>query len=273
MTTTTKKELTEMPKEYGVTDRTYKLTRGAAPLEFILPSRNTHRFRLLYFDQKLRAQRALRYAENQRTPFEDEQDEHPILLPIIFEKGTLHVPKTEPLLQWFLDLHPLKDKTFVLVDKKKESAAELAYMDLQDQAEDAVKLMTPSQRLNVAIVLYQKRATAWTESELLVQLRKYARRNPNELLKLAVDPEVEETSIIHQFFAEKLLSVKFNDQVFMNIPSSRNKLVHMPKKSDMTKEEHMKEFFQTEEGTQYFNILEKELEERIAKKNSEKSEE
>ena len=53
-------------------DKVYKLTRNAAPLSYTLPTRNTRRFPLMYFDEDKNMNRALRYARNQKSPFEDE---------------------------------------------------------------------------------------------------------------------------------------------------------------------------------------------------------
>jgi hypothetical protein len=70
-----------------VKDRTYRLLRGSVPLAFVLPSKHTRRSPLLYFDEEKNENRVLRYATNQRSPFEDEQDGNAILSPIIFEDG------------------------------------------------------------------------------------------------------------------------------------------------------------------------------------------
>ncbi len=53
----------------------------------MLASRNSRRFPLLWFDEEKGEQRALRYARNQQSPFEDEQDGNAILEPIVFEDG------------------------------------------------------------------------------------------------------------------------------------------------------------------------------------------
>lgn len=47
-------------------NKIYVLKSKAAPLSFILASRNTHRKPLLHFDGK--TNRALRYASNQKKP-------------------------------------------------------------------------------------------------------------------------------------------------------------------------------------------------------------
>jgi hypothetical protein len=74
-------------------DKQYKLTRETAPLSLILASRHTTRFPLLHFDEDTGLNRPLRYARNQNSPFQDEQDDNAIVEPIVFEDGFLHVPK------------------------------------------------------------------------------------------------------------------------------------------------------------------------------------
>ena len=68
---------------------------------------------LLYFDEETGINRPLRYARNQNSPFQDEQDDNAILEPIVFEDGFLFVPKTNQILQKFLALHPANGSIFV----------------------------------------------------------------------------------------------------------------------------------------------------------------
>ena len=49
----------------------------------------------MYFDERQELNRALRYARNQKSPFEDEQDGNAIVEPIVFEDGFLSVPKNK----------------------------------------------------------------------------------------------------------------------------------------------------------------------------------
>ena len=55
-------------------DKVYKLSRDAAPLSYMLSSKHTKRKALLYFDEETGVNRALRYARNQKSIFEDEKD-------------------------------------------------------------------------------------------------------------------------------------------------------------------------------------------------------
>ena len=74
-------------KKTPFVDKFYRLTRDSAPLTYMLASRNSQRYPLLWFDEEKGENRVLRYARNQRSPFADEQDGNAILEPIIFEDG------------------------------------------------------------------------------------------------------------------------------------------------------------------------------------------
>ena len=87
-------------------DKAYRLLSKRIPLTYMLASRNTSRSPLLWFDDEKGVNRPLRYARNQKSPFEDEQDGNAVLEPIIFEDGMLSVPRTNQTLQKFLYYHP-----------------------------------------------------------------------------------------------------------------------------------------------------------------------
>ncbi len=94
-------------KKQAFVTKSYKLTQDRAPLSYTIPSRNTKRSALLYFDEETGTNRSLRYARNQKSIFEDEQDGNVILEPIIFEDGFLSVDKANQVLQKFFTFHPL----------------------------------------------------------------------------------------------------------------------------------------------------------------------
>jgi len=99
-----------MANQISSTDKMYVLKKKNTPLSYMLASRNTRRSPLLHFDGK--SNRPLRYAVNQKSPFEDEQDGNAILEPIVFVDGALKVSKTNPVLQYFLELHPGNGQVF-----------------------------------------------------------------------------------------------------------------------------------------------------------------
>ena len=137
-------------------DKSYKLTREIAPLSLILASRHTTRYPLLHFDEKTGMNRPLRYARNQNSPFQDEQDDNAIVEPIVFEDGFLFVPKNNQILQKFLSLHPGNGKTFVEINKAKEAAEIVEDLNLEVDALIEARQLTVEQVENVSRVLFQK---------------------------------------------------------------------------------------------------------------------
>jgi hypothetical protein len=95
-----------------LTEKIYVLKNGKSPLTFVLQSRHSRRSPLLWFDEEKGVNRTLRYARNQRSPFEDEQDDNAIVEPIMFENGVLKVSKTDTVLHKFLELHPKNGSVF-----------------------------------------------------------------------------------------------------------------------------------------------------------------
>ena len=126
-----------MKKQSVLKGRTYRLKGNKAPIVFILNSRNSRRKPLLYFDGT--RNRALRYSSNQSTPFEDEQDNNAIVVPVVFEDGMLFVPKTDPVLQEFLSYHPGNGTIFEEVDNEKDATIDVETLDAQLEAQVAAK--------------------------------------------------------------------------------------------------------------------------------------
>ena len=100
------------------TSKSYRLTRDVAPLTFMLPSRNTKRYPLLWFDEDKGINRPLRYAHNQKTPFEDEQDGNAIVEPIIFEEVLGKVAGN--VMTWMKSSSNSKDWNLTIILKKDE---------------------------------------------------------------------------------------------------------------------------------------------------------
>ena len=110
-------------------DKTYRLTDAVAPLAYMIPTRNSRSFPLLYWDEEKGLNRALRYSRNQNSPFEDEQDGNVIVEPVIFEDGLLTVPRQNQVLQKFLHYHPLNGKSFEEVNLEKDASKEMENLE------------------------------------------------------------------------------------------------------------------------------------------------
>ena len=174
--------------------RHYKLKNDVAPLSYMLPTRHTRRSALLYFDPKTNTNRALRYAANQKTPFEDEQDCNVILEPIVFEDGFLSVPDTNPVLQEFLYLHPQRDVVFEEIDDEKDAQEEVEDLNVEVDALIQARELSISQLEMVSRVLFGTDPDTVSTSELKRDILVYARNQPYNFLEVLSDPELTHTS-------------------------------------------------------------------------------
>lgn len=230
----------------------YKLIGGAAPDSFYLASRNTTARRLYHFDGK--TNRALRYARNQKSPFEDEQDGNFILEPIVFENGFLTVYEDNPVLQHFLSVHPDNGKLFEEVNNQKDAQEEIDYYELEHEATARVRSMDISTLESIARVALEIDPSKMTTSELKRDMYRFARNNPQDLLSMANDPHIAHEGFVAKLFDEGVLSARKN-AVHYNLPTNKSKMLTVP--LDQTHHSAVSSFFLTEEGADAMKVLEK----------------
>tara|TARA_R110002167_G_scaffold74558_10_gene208607 strand:+ start:280 stop:1029 length:750 start_codon:yes stop_codon:yes gene_type:complete len=207
----------------------YRLTQQVAPLAFMLPTRNSKRFPLMHFDEETGINRSLRYASNQKSPFEDEQDGNALLSPIIFEDGFLNVPKENQILQEFLHYHPLLNKLFVEVNKAKEAEQEVEDLMIEADALSEAKSLSLEQLETICRVLFNKDTSKVSTAELKRDILIYAKTNPQDFLEVINDPELKIMGTVQQFFDKGLLSFrKSNKEVWYSTPTNKTKMLNVP---------------------------------------------
>ena len=249
-----------MKKEKKYVDKTYRLTRDAAPLSFMLPVRNSKRSPLLYFDEEKGANRALRYGSNQATPFEDEQDGNVIVEPIIFEDGFLSVLRTNQVLQKFLHYHPLNGVRFEEINDEKDAAEEVEALTSEVDALIEARQLTVEQLETIGRVILERDTSTMTTSELRRDMLVYAKMDPRGFLKAISDPMIKLQSTAQRFFDERLLSFRNNKkEVYFNLPGNKKRMMSIP-----FGEEPMyvvTSYLQSDEGVEILEFLEGQLEE------------
>lgn len=222
----------------------------------MLPSRHTHRRPLLHFDGK--TNRALRYARNQKSPFEDEQDGNAILEAIIFEDGFLQVPQTNPVLQEFLKLHPGNGDIFVEVDYAKDAEEEVEQLNFAVDALVAARTLDTEQLENVARVVLGRDITRMTTSEIKRDVLVAARRDPRYFMSILDDPMLNLQAKVARFFEERLLGLRNNNKdVYYNLPGNKKKMLTVPNGED--KNFIVASFLQSDEGIEALKLLENNL--------------
>ena len=209
-------------------DKVYKLTAGN-PLSYSLAARNHPRFPLMWYDEKKNQNRALRYAINQKSPFEDEQDGNAIIEPIMFEDGFLSVPRTNPALQAFLHYHPLNGRVFVEVDEEKDAAYEVESFDLEIDALIEARKLSLEQIETLTRVMFGKDPSTISTAELKRDILVFAKNDPSGFLATLNDPELQFQAKVRKFFEEKLLALRNGDkEVWFNTPTNKKKMVSVP---------------------------------------------
>ena len=244
-----------MKKNTTTVDKTYKLKSNATPISFTLPSRNTSRFPLLYFDEENNTNRALRYARNQKSPFEDEQDGNFILEPVIFDDGFLNVSRTNPVLQQFLHYHPMNGSVFVEVDKTVDAAKEVEDLNFEVDALIEARQLSIEQLEVVSRVMFQKDVTTVSTAELRRDVLIYAKKEPRSFLEILNDPLLKLQSNVQLFFAHNLLQFRNGQrEVWFNTKSNKKKMMSIPFGEDPY--ETVALFLKSDEGIEVLKFLE-----------------
>lgn len=240
-------------------DKVYRLTAAAAPLSYILPTRNTARYPLLWFDEEKGSNRSLRYARNQQSPFEDEQDGNAIVEPIIFTDGFLSVPRTNPVLQKFLELHPLYGKSFSELNEEKNAQQEIEKFDIEIDALNKAKTLPIEIIENVARVLLGVDTSRMTSAEIRRDIYIFIKRDPSSFLAAVSDPTMDTQSTVKLFFDKRVLGFRNNNkEVWLNTPENKRRLLIIADDEDPIVS--VMSYFKSDEGASVYMILEKLIE-------------
>jgi hypothetical protein len=246
-----------MKKQVVLKDRTYRLKGKTASIVFILNSRNSRRKPLLHFDGK--QNRALRYSSNQSSPFQDDQDDNAIIEPVVFEDGMLFVPKTNPVLQEFLSLHPGNGTIFEEVDNEKDATVEVEILDAQIDAQVAAKNLDIDMLETIGRIALGLNVDKMSTSELKRDVRLYARNSPEDFLDTLNDPMLKIQKLASDCMSQGLLSIRNKGKdVYFNLPQNKKKLLSIP--FGDTAIQALAMFFQTDDGIELMSMLENKLE-------------
>jgi len=257
--TTVKNTVVQKPAKpsWEIKDRLYQLKQGKSPLVFTLPSKNSRRSPLLWFDEKTGEQKELRYATNQNSPFVDDQKGQYILGRIIFRDGLLAVPKEQQNLQKLLSLyHPGLNKVYEEYNPVQESVNELAYMEYEIEALLAAKQMDISNLEAILRVEYGSRVDTLTSSELKRDGLVFAKKNPILFLELANDDNVELRNVGIKATDLGILKLSSDQRTFTYGETGR-KLMTVP--FDEHPYSALAAFFKTDEGMEVYKHIIKKL--------------
>ena len=248
----------EQKTKNPLVDKFYKLKRNVAPLSYMLASRNSSRHPLLYFDETEGINKPLRYARNQKSPFEDEQDGNAILEPIVFEDGILFVPKQNQVLQQFLYYHPQKNMVFEEINTEVEASEQLDVVEAGLEAQLLARELSPEKRVAVARVLLGSQTDKLSSVEIKRDILLYAKAHPEDFLDTLNDPMLDLQDTVYRFFDSHYLVFRnAGKDVYFNLPKNKKKLLTVPFGEDpyFIVASH----FQSDEGIELYKLLLKRL--------------
>ena len=249
-----------MKKKANYVTKIYKLTGNKAPLSYMLSSRHSQRSPLLYFDEEQGINRPLRYARNQKSPFEDEQDGNAILEPIVFDDGMLVAQKEDQVLQEFLHYHPGNGKVFVEVNKEQDALDELSDAESVLEAQIIAKELSSNTQklLQVSRVLLGNVVDNMTIPELKRDLLIYSKNNPEDFINTINDPMLQLQDDVYQIFKAGFLQTRNNGkEVYYNLPNNKKRLISVPFGEDANW--IVGSFFQSDEGVEIYKLLKNRL--------------
>ena len=242
--------------EQKYTNKAYKLTKDQAPLSYMLSSRHSSRSPLLYFDEETGVNKPLRYARNQRSPFEDEQDGNAILEPIVFEDGMLQVAKQDQVLQEFLHYHPGNGHVFEEINRERDAGAELEAVERALDAQIEAKQLSLEKLITVSRVLFGAHVDSMSTAELKRDILLYAKQEPEDFLSAVNDPMLDLQDDVVQMFTKNLIALRNNGKdVYYNLPKNKKKMLSIP-----FGEDHyyiVASFFQSDDGIEVYKALKK----------------
>jgi hypothetical protein len=206
--------------------------------------KHTSRKPLTYFDGNLN--RALRYATNQLSPFQDEQDGVATMEPIVFENGTLIVPDFNVNLQKFLFIHPEYNKTFFELDKEANASKEVEEMYTTLDSQIAAKNLDINDLEAIARVCLSSSASNLTSSELRRDMILYAKKNPTEFMSLVNDENLKLRNIAAKAVEMGILHIKSDNRTVVWNKDRKKKVIMAPFGENVYSALGM--YFKTDEG-------------------------
>ena len=244
-------------------DKIYILKQSKTPVSFFVQSRSNKRRQLLHFDEEKGINRALRYSKNQRSIFEDEQDGTAILEPIVMEDGKITVPKKNPLLQKFMDIHPDNISNggtlFYEFDPQKIAEDRVKDLNLEVDALIAARGLDLEVMKAIARVHLGLNSDNMTSSEIKHDILLFAKNYPQDFLDAIEDPDISVNDFSSRAFKEGYITFRAGKDIHYNLSNNKKKILTVP--FGERKEDIFMTWLKSNEGIEFYKFLEKEFSE------------
>ena len=213
--------------------KVYRLTGGKTPLTCMIATKHSRSKELTWLDEEKKENRALRYATNQSSIFQDEQDGQARLGHIVFIDGTLVVENRKMTLQKFLEYHPDNVKNggtlFYEMNHEAEAKKQVESMDLEFEAQKLSRELSMKELESVMRYIAPDKVDKMYADEIKRDVRVFAKRYPAEFLDMFDNVEVETDNTIANIIDAKLITFrKKNSEVWYNLKDNKKLLFRVP---------------------------------------------
>ena len=242
---------------WEIKDRNYFLTGNHKPLTYTLPSKHSARYPLLWFNEETGEQKAIRYATNQATPFEQDQKGEATLSHIVFRDGSLTVPKEMQSLQKLLSIyHPYLDTRYTEHKPIAEAEDELVHLEIEIDALNFAKNIEIDEAEAILRVEKGSVVSTMSSKEIKRDVLLFAKKQPRLFLDLAQDDNVQLRNVGIKAVEAGVIDLSVDGRDFKWASNGR-KLMTIPF------EEHpysaLAAWFKTDEGLEVYKTIEKKL--------------
>ena len=237
--------------KWEIKDRHYYLKSRRTPLTYTIKGSN-----IFWFDEENGYERELKYTTNQRTPFVDEMVGDQRLAHIVFQNGSLHVPKEKTVLQKLLKLHPSNGTLFEEYKPVEEAASQVDMLEFEAKAMQVALDLDVEMTEAVLRAEIGSKVTKMSSNELRRDLLVFAKRNPVLFLELVTDENIQLRNFAIKAVEYGLLSVS-QDQRTVSWASTGQKIMNIPFGDHAYSS--LAAWFKTDEGMEVYNNIEKRL--------------
>ena len=239
-------------KNWEIKDRTYILRNGISPLTYKIKSTG-----LLWFDENKGINREIRYADNQKSLFIDEQDGFAQLKHIVFQDGVLMVPRTQPLLQQLLSLyHPDRLNLCEEIDHVKEAVDDIDIIELELEALKLVQELDVEHLEAILRTEIGSDVTTMSSKEIKRDCYLFAKNDPELFIEVAKDEDIKLRNLANRCVEAGIVKLTDDNTVF-KWSTNGKKIMTVP--FDEHPYAAFARFLKTDEGVDVMKAIEKKL--------------
>ena len=239
-------------KNWEIKDRTYVLKNGMSPLTYKIKSTG-----LLHFDESKAINREIRYADNQKSLFIDEQDGFAQLKHIVFRDGVLMVPRTQPLLQQLLSLyHPDRLNLWEEIDTVKEAVDDISIIELELEALKLVQELDVEHLEAILRTEIGSDVTTMSSKEIKRDCYLFAKSDPELFIEVAKDEDIKLRNLANRCVEAGIVKLTDDNTVF-KWSTNGKKIMTVP--FDEHPYAAFARFLKTDEGVDVMKAIEKKL--------------